>query len=283
MKSGQSDRSTIFFITLSGKIDDTSQTLLYDLDYWMQVVECPLQIKTDMAFSFHKIPVMRQTWSNIVWCHWPVDPQQVKAVIPEGLEPDLFEGKAWVGLIPFSMQNLRLPGPFTILSKLVKVSNFGEVNVRTYVKDSKGRTGVWFCTLDSDDWLAVKTANVAFGLPYRLSKTRLERTASTIKWFNQRKGDQAKAELEVTTRDEPWRAAAPGLEQFLVERYSLYTLRRGKLLRGTLSHEKWSVRSAELESLNDETVHVAGFETSDKPHILVGADVEVTVYPLARV
>jgi len=75
MKSGQSDRSTIFFITLSGKIDDTSQTLLCDLDYWMQVVECPLQIKTDMAFSLQRVPVMRQTWSNIVWRHWPVDPQ----------------------------------------------------------------------------------------------------------------------------------------------------------------------------------------------------------------
>ena len=226
---------------------------------------------------------MRQTWSNIVWCHWPVDPQQVKAVIPEGLEPDLFEGKAWVGLIPFSMQNLRLPGPFAILSKLVRVSNFGEVNVRTYVKDSKGRTGVWFCTLDSDDWLAVKTANIAFGLPYRLSATRLEKTDSSIQWFNQRKVDLARAELDVKTSGEPWREAASGLEQFLVERYSLYTLRRGKLLRGTLSHEKWHVRSAELQHVNTETVQIAGFDTTDKPHILVGTDVEVTVYPLRRV
>ncbi len=249
----------------------------------MQVVECPLQKKTEMAFSLQRVPVMRQTWSNIVWCHWPVDPQQVKAVIPEGLEPDLFDGKAWVGLIPFSMQNLRLPGPFAILSKLVRVSNFGEVNVRTYVKDSKGRTGVWFCTLDSDDWLAVKTANVAFGLPYRLSKTRLERIGNTIKWFNQRKADQAKAELEVKESEESWREATAGLEQFLVERYSLYTLRRGKLLRGTLSHGKWNVRTAELQRVDDETVRVAGFKTTDTPHILVGADVEVTVYPLRRV
>ena len=236
-----------------------------------------------MTFSLQRVPVMRQTWSNIVWCHWAVDPQQVKAVIPHGLEPDLFEGQAWVGLIPFSMKNLRVPGPFAILSKLVRVSNFGEVNVRTYVKDSEGRTGVWFCTLDSDDWLAVKTANAAFGLPYRLSTTRLEKNDDSIQWLNQRKGDLAKAELAVKTSDEPWREAALGLEQFLVERYSLYTLRRGKLLRGTLSHKKWNVRSAEIQHLNNETVRIAGFTTTDKPHILVGADVEVTVYPLRRV
>jgi hypothetical protein len=55
------------------------------------------------------------------------------------------------------------------------------------------------------------------------------------------------------------------------------------LLRGTLSHEKWHVRSAELQHVNTETVQIAGFDTTDKPHILVGTDVEVTVYPLRRV
>ena len=45
---------------------------------------------------------MRQTWNHIVWCHWPVEPEQVSAFLPDGLTPDLFEGKAWVGLIPFS-------------------------------------------------------------------------------------------------------------------------------------------------------------------------------------
>jgi len=77
----------------------------------------------------------------------------------------------------------------------------------------------------------------------------------------------------VTASNEPWREAASGLEQFLVERYSLYTLRRGKLLRGSLSHEKWNVRSAELKQLNDETVHVAVLKTSDGTHILIGSDV----------
>ncbi len=100
-----------------------------------------------------------------MWCHWPVSPDQVQALLPKGLEPDLFEGSAWVGLIPFVMKDLRLPGPLGVLSKFVRVDRFGEVNVRTYVKGPDGRTGVWFCTLDSDRWLAVKTANIFFGLP----------------------------------------------------------------------------------------------------------------------
>lgn len=226
---------------------------------------------------------MRQTWSNIVWCHWPVDPHQVAALLPEGLEPDLYEGQAWVGLIPFSMQNLRLPGPFSALTKLLRVRDFGEVNVRTYVKGPDGKTGVWFCTLDSDDWLAVKTANIAFGLPYRIAKTRFEQTHETMNWTSERKSDLAKVELVVRKTVGLSRDAEPGLEQFLVERYALYTLRRGKLLRGRLEHERWKVKNASLEHVVHETVDSEGIIVSSGAHVLIGEPVEVTVYPLRRV
>jgi len=229
------------------------------------------------------IPIMHQTWSKIVWCHWPVDPSQVAAILPEGLEPDLYEGEAWVGLIPFSMQNLRLPGPFRILTKLLRVSNFGEVNVRTYVRGPDGHTGVWFCTLDSDDWLAVTTANIAFGLPYRYATTHFEETNETMNWSVQRRVDLAKAELVVRKTGESSRDAEPGLEEFLVERYSLYTLRRGKLFRGQLKHAKWQVARASLEHVVTETVNKAGFSVSSEAHVLIGDPVEVTVYPLTRV
>ena len=114
---------------------------------------------------------MRQIWANIVWCHWPVDPAQVAAVLPAGLTPELFDGQAWVGLIPFSMERLRPVGPFGFVTRWLRSSDFGEVNVRTYVTGPDGQTGVWFCTLDADSVAAVATANAAFGLPYRVATT----------------------------------------------------------------------------------------------------------------
>jgi len=163
------------------------------------------------------------------------------------------------------------------------VSNFGEVNVRTYVRGPDGLTGVWFCTLDSDRWLAVKTANAAFGLPYRYARTQLVRDGDVVSWYSQRRGDQAIAQLDVIMASEPWRVASSGLEQFFVERYSLYTTWCGLLLRGELHHNSWRVRSATLRHVVTETVEAEGFSVTGEPHVLAGEPVNVTIYPLRRV
>lgn len=230
-----------------------------------------------------RVPILRQTWSDIVWCHWPVSPSSVAALLPEGLVPDCFEDTAWVGLIPFTMENLRLPGPLRWLSALAGVHRFGEVNVRTYVKGPDGRTGVWFCTLDSNQWLAVKTANAAFGLPYRMATVRRTVAGATVAWSVLRRGDGASAELVVEVDGQSARPAAPGLERFLVERYALYTTWCGRLFRGELRHEPWRVRPARLQRVDIGTVVAAGFVPDGQPHVLAGEPVDVTVFRLRRV
>ena len=229
------------------------------------------------------IPVMRQTWANIVWCHWRIEPSVMAALLPEGLVPDLFDGDAWVGLIPFSMQDLRLPGPLRWISRLVHVGDFGEVNVRTYVRGPDGGTGVWFFSLDADAWLAVKTANVAFGLPYRHARTSFRRNGTQITWTDDVKRAGTHASLVVRTSDDAPRTALPGLEAFLVERYALYTLRGKRLYRGELRHQSWRVRTAEVLTLDAGVVGDAGLAPQGEPHVLVGEPVDVTVYPLTRV
>ncbi len=223
---------------------------------------------------------MHQRWSDIVWCHWPVSAEQVAAVLPPGLTPHLFEDMAWVGLIPFSMSALRLPGPLRPISKFLGVGGFGEVNVRTYVTGPDGRTGVWFCTLDADRRLAVATARTIFQLPYRVADTRCQRGPDSLAWTSRRKRDGCRAELTVLPSPLPSRPAAPGLEQFLVERYSLYSWWYGRLMRGTLVHQPWNVRPATLTDLRSDTVASAGFSVPGSPHVLVGDPVDVSVYRL---
>jgi len=226
---------------------------------------------------------MRQIWANIVWCHWPVDPAQVAAVLPAGLTPELFDGQAWVGLIPFSMEQLRPVGPFGFVTRWLRSSDFGEVNVRTYVTGPDGQTGVWFCTLDADSVAAVATANAAFGLPYRVATTNYTERDGVRRWRSARRRDGAHAALTVTAATESPRPAAPGLEAFLFERYALYTRWHGRILRGELSHEPWRVRPATLDECVHDTVDRAGFRVDGDPHVFVGEPVNVTVYPMRTV
>jgi len=244
---------------------------------------CALPSAATPPVVSRRVPLLRQTWSDIVWCHWAVDPAVVANLLPSGLTPDLYEGQAWVGLIPFAMRDLRLAGPFGALTRIASTHNFGEVNVRTYVKGPDGKTGVWFCTLDADRWLAVKTANIAFGLPYRHAATFFQGTNESRRWRSQRQGDGARAVLDVSLVDEPSRPASPGLEQFLVERYALYTLSRGHLYRGELQHQPWRVRTATVDQVVTETVAAAGVSVGGAPHVLAGEPVEVTIFPLRRV
>ena len=230
-----------------------------------------------------RIPVMRQTWANIVWCHWRVAPDVVADLLPDGLVPDLFDGDAWVGLVPFSMRDLRLPGPLRWISRLVHVGDFGEVNVRTYVRGPDGGTGVWFFSLDADAWLAVRTANVAFGLPYRHATTNSRQSGNELSWTDHVKGSGSRAALTVVASPDPPRVAQPGLETFLVERYALYTLRGRRLYRGELRHQPWRVRTAVLVSIDAGVVNDAGLTPQGVAHVLVGEPVDVTVYPLTRV
>src|SRR3954447_6518408 len=73
--------------------------------------------------------VMRQSWRELLFLHWAFDPDVIRPLIPPGLDLDVFEGQAYVGLVPFTMTGVRPVG----LPPVRWLSNFHETNVRTYV------------------------------------------------------------------------------------------------------------------------------------------------------
>ena len=93
-----------------------------------------------------KLPtVMYQRWEELLFLHWPVEPQVVAEVLPPGLGVDTYKGKAWLGVVPFSMRGVRP----RFLPAVPGLSSFPELNLRTYVVDKRGRPGVWFYSLDT--------------------------------------------------------------------------------------------------------------------------------------
>lgn len=58
-------------------------------------------------------PLLTQSWLDLAFLHWAVDPADVAPLLPPGTVPDTFDGVSYVGLVAFRMYRvggLGLPG-----------------------------------------------------------------------------------------------------------------------------------------------------------------------------
>jgi len=208
---------------------------------------------------------MTMTWSDLLFAHWRVDPAVVAAALPDGLEVDLFDGGAWVGLVPFRMDNTgvrRLPSPPVL-------ATFPEINVRTYVRSTDGldRPGVWFFSLDAASRPAVMGARALFHLPYFHADMSLEADGDWIRYRSRRTdGRIGPGELDGRYRGvgEPYLAAPGSLDEWLTERYCLYSADpRGRVARAEVQHVQWPLREAEAELATNTVCDAHGLELGD--------------------
>ena len=133
-------------------------------------------------------PVMFQQWRDLLFLHWEFSVAEIQRTLPEGLFVDTFEGKAYLGVVPFFMQNIRP----RFLPAVPGLSNFMEMNLRTYVHDRAGVPGVWFYSLDANQPLAVAIARRLFHLPYEHATMKSSRSPQgLIRYESQRRGDDA--------------------------------------------------------------------------------------------
>lgn len=206
--------------------------------------------------------------------HWPVPAEAVRPLIPEALGLDLWEGRAYVGIVPFLMREIApswLPSAFAF--------DFLECNLRTYVHLDGDHPGVWFCSLEASSWLAVQAARAGWGLPYHHARMRHAREGDEASFDTVRRSDGATLAVRYRV-GEPMGASEPGtLEHFFLERYYLYSVHGGRLERGQVHHVPYPARRAEILSIEDSLVKAAGMPAVEGPPALVhfseGVDVEV--------
>jgi len=214
-----------------------------------------------------------QNWRQLLFMHWPVPVQALRDAVPSSFELDLYEGVAYVGVVPFAMQSVRprfVPGPAAL--------DFLETNVRTYVVRG-GEPGVYFFSLEAASRLAVAAARAAFALPYHYAHMTLQPGADVTHYATRRRRTGVRHDVRYRVH-EPLAASAPGtLQHFLLERYLLFTERRGTPLRGQVHHVPYPVQRAEVLEVHDELVAAAGLPAvSGLPpivHYSPGVDVEV--------
>ncbi|MDG1552471.1 MAG: DUF2071 domain-containing protein [Candidatus Poseidonia sp.] len=224
---------------------------------------------------------LSQSWENLSFMHWEVKPEFLLPHLPDDLELDLFEGKAYVGTIPFEMMHVR---PRWFLS-VPGVSNFPEFNIRTYVTRD-GKPGVFFLTLDAQSRITCFHAPRSYGLPYRYAKCSLTTTHDTYTWSSRRQSDGVMLKGSCKAFGEHSTAKPGTLEYFLFERYCLYTVHKGILHRAYTQHNPWVFRSgdAAIEHNSLTESYELGIDQPLQPdhvHLSEGVDVRTwSIEPL---
>lgn len=230
-----------------------------------------------------------QRWSKLIFIHWRVDANLLQRQLPAGLTIQRFDGDAWLGVVPFSMERIRpwwsppVPG----------ISWFLETNVRTYVVDERGVAGVWFFSLDANCRLAVEIARRFWHLPYQhaamslaSSNPRRDNKNTQITYTGVRKDlPAAQYEISVTMTQRPVSTAQPGtLDHFLLERYLLFALDGQQRIRaGRVHHMPYQFMTPASVSGEQTLTSPVGCDPLDiktASHFAYCEGVDVRVSPL---
>ena len=221
-------------------------------------------------------PVMYQQWRRLTFLHWRYRPEDVRRLLPRGLDVDVFDGSAWVGLVPFVMTVRAARGP-----AVPWASFFPETNVRTYVRGPDGRTGIWFFSLDAARLGAVLVARAGYGLPYLWSRMDVRRDgdAGMVRYrCARRPGGGSASMVDVRVGDAIARGEVGELDDFLTARFRLYSAARGALRVASADHAPWPLRRVREVRMRDRLVEAAGLPPpAEAPRALFSPGVDVRV------
>jgi uncharacterized protein YqjF (DUF2071 family) len=206
-----------------------------------------------------------QSWNDLLFAHFAIDPPTLRRLVPDGLTLDLYDGVAWLTVSPCCASHVRPSG----VPPLPGVSFFPQVSLRTYVsmKDKAGqdKPGIYYFSVDAANLSAVWLARVFFRMPYWHASIQIsgatiqarnanpDSTPRGIHFRSSRVHGPAaisgkvKFDAIYSPESEAWRARRGSLDEFLTERYCVYSLNRRRYYRAEVHHQPWALQQASVE------------------------------------
>ena len=232
---------------------------------------------------------MRQRWNDLLFAHWPIPPAQMAPHIPRGLELDTHDGHAWLGVVPFWMDQVRFRTLGAHTLSVPTASAFAELNLRTYVRSPRtGKRGVLFFALDCASPLAVLGARTVFQLPYFPARMRYQQTSAGLSYQSSRQLTTNSVRFDATYAPTgpvlPLNALPPNpLATFLTERYCLFTPFAGGILCGDIHHLPWPLQPAHADLRLNQLPAAHGLALPGIPPVLhLSKHLEVYIWGLRR-
>lgn len=202
----------------------------------------PGEICTPETAPWSFTPLFYADWMRAVFIHFEVEPETLQCEVPFAL--DLWQGKAFVSLVAFTMERLR-PRVGGWLGELAfkPIANTRFLNVRTYVRH-RGEPGIFFIAEFLSNRFFVPLGRPTFGLPYRSGDLvyRHDREDVTVEGTVTAAGGEHRLAYRAgsawTVRPRECRPAT--LDYFLLERYAAFTCAGARRRRFQIGHPPWS-------------------------------------------
>lgn len=222
--------------------------------------------------------MMKQTWGDILFLHYPVKKEMIEILLPPKLQLDTFEGQAWITIVPYVIKSIGVRGlPFIPLGRGIP-----GINVRTYVKMGE-KPGIYFLKLAIPQKFAAKMAKYLFHLPYIPMELSFKKTEKMFQFESKTNPFPFTCQYRVLPISSLTKKGT--LEEWLLERYCFYTTNtKGKVFRCDIIHEPWSIHNVELENMKNDllsTFHIQSEST--QPLVQYSKDANVRLWPIVSI
>jgi uncharacterized protein YqjF (DUF2071 family) len=166
--------------------------------------------------------------------------EDVRPRVPEELEIEEHDGSAWVSVQFFRVRALRARGALPVPG----ISNFLQLNVRTYVRGPDGLPGVWFFSIDASSRLAAIGVRRIYHVPAFHARMTLEPVGEWQEAECVRVGEPGRVfSARYRATGETLHAKLGSLEFFLTERYRIFAADSA----AEMHHDRWMLSPAEAE------------------------------------
>lgn len=235
-------------------------------------MEVSLEKRIAMRARPERSAFMHQNWRDILFMSWEYDKDAIQKTLPKGIFVDTFEGKAYVTIVPFLIEGHKLG------ISVKGLTDFLEVNVRTYVYDEAGNPGVWFYSLDFSSRVGTFIARNFFYLPYFY--TELECKRGDEIYLKGCRDGKVHMNCGYKKIGNSFQAEPGSLDFFIAERYALFTCNGRRLCRGQIYHRPYELYKAHVEYQMDDLFITNGLNVPDHnpDHIVFTEGVDVDFY-----
>lgn len=213
--------------------------------------------------------IARQTWTNIFFMHWRVDPDSLQTYMKQPYILDTFDGSAWMTVVCFVAKNSQLRGlPFNFVNTAI------QINLRTYVTmPGRAERGVYFLKLLLNNKFAASSGRLGVNLPFEYVDVAVtEQENVTIFKSEQERATQVHVAFQQTEKRDK-----SELADFLVERYSIWHHKHNRLIKIPITHARWRLNHAKANVISH---HLHPLIHGRLPDIVHAGDEKTThLYP----